>query len=193
MRAKTYTRERILKASYLLLEKEGFRNFTARNVAKQMGISTQPIYLEFKNMKDLKQTLIITIIKDLQKNIFSQVHTGDKLIDLSLNYIYFAKENPKLFTSLFIDDHGGGELIYQYSFDNFKKLVKEMDDYQGYSESALSELHNGLWIVITGIASLMSSGMMDYEKEKIILIVEQAITALVAIRKKGISLKTSCA
>ena len=54
MRRKVYTREHILKAAYELINKEGFGNFTARNIAKQMGISTQPIYLEFENMQDLK-------------------------------------------------------------------------------------------------------------------------------------------
>ena len=54
MRRKVYTREHILKAAYELINREGFGNFTARNIAKHMGISTQPIYLEFENMQDLK-------------------------------------------------------------------------------------------------------------------------------------------
>ena len=56
MRRKVYTKDQILKAAYDVVAKEGFKGFTARNIAKKMGISTQPIYLEFKNMEDLKNT-----------------------------------------------------------------------------------------------------------------------------------------
>ncbi len=59
MRRKVYTKDQILKAAYDVVAKEGFKGFTARNIAKKMGISTQPIYLEFKNMEDLKNTLLI--------------------------------------------------------------------------------------------------------------------------------------
>ncbi len=91
MRRKVYTREHILKAAYELINKEGFGNFTARNIAKQMGISTQPIYLEFENMQDLKNTLVEAVFKDLSENVFPVERTGDKVIDLGLNYIHFAQ------------------------------------------------------------------------------------------------------
>ncbi len=43
MRRKVYTKDQILKAAYDVVAKEGFKGFTARNIAKKMGISTQPI------------------------------------------------------------------------------------------------------------------------------------------------------
>ena len=45
MRRKVYTKDQILKAAYEVISKDGFGKFTARNIAKKMGISTQPIYL----------------------------------------------------------------------------------------------------------------------------------------------------
>ena len=74
MRRKVYTRDYILKSAYELVEKEGFGNFTARNVAKKMGVSTQPIYLEFENMQDLKDTLIDEIFTELKQKVFVQEH-----------------------------------------------------------------------------------------------------------------------
>lgn len=91
MRRKVYTKDQILKAAYDVVAKEGFKGFTARNIAKKMGISTQPIYLEFKNMEDLKNTLLDSIFEQLKENVFPVERTGDKIIDLGLNYIYFAK------------------------------------------------------------------------------------------------------
>ena len=56
-RKKTITREQILAAAYEVVATEGFSRFTARNIASKMKCSTQPIYLEFKNMDDLKTEL----------------------------------------------------------------------------------------------------------------------------------------
>ena len=53
-RKKTITREQILVAAHQVISDKGFSHFTARNIATQMNCSTQPIYLEFKNMDDLK-------------------------------------------------------------------------------------------------------------------------------------------
>ena len=91
MRRKVYTRDYILKSAYELVEKEGFGNFTARNVAKKMGVSTQPIYLEFENMQDLKDTLIDEIFTELKQKVFVQEHTGNKLVDVCINYIDFSQ------------------------------------------------------------------------------------------------------
>ena len=43
MRRKVYTKDQILKAAHEVVLESGFEKFTARNVAKKMGISTQPI------------------------------------------------------------------------------------------------------------------------------------------------------
>ena len=57
-RKKTITRDQILEAAYTVVSTEGFSRFTARNIAAKMNCSTQPIYLEFQNMEDLKMALI---------------------------------------------------------------------------------------------------------------------------------------
>ena len=54
-RKKTITHDQILNAAYDLVVEQGFKSFTARNIAKKMNCSTQPIYLEFKNMAELKR------------------------------------------------------------------------------------------------------------------------------------------
>ena len=44
-------------SAYEVVATEGFSKFTARNIANKMKCSTQPIYLEFKNMDDLRDAL----------------------------------------------------------------------------------------------------------------------------------------
>ncbi|KPG71060.1 TetR/AcrR family transcriptional regulator [Enterococcus sp. RIT-PI-f] len=180
MRRKVYTREHILKAAYELINKEGFGNFTARNIAKHMGISTQPIYLEFNNMQDLKNTLVEAVFKDLSENVFPVVRTGDKLVDLGLNYIHFAQEKHNLYIALFIDDYGGGEMMHEFSSNYFKSLILSEPKYNDLAEDTIEALHNGVWIVVTGIASLMSAGIIAPSEDQIIKVINETIQGVLA-------------
>ncbi len=182
MRHKVYTREHILKAAYEVIAKDGFSNFTARNVAKKMGVSTQPIYLEFKNMQDLKDTLVETVFKDLEKKVFSIEHTGDKLVDVSINYIDFAQKNPKLFMALFVDEYGGGKLMYNFSYRHFSEIIKGQE-YENLPEDYLAALHDGVWIAVTGVAALMASGIIEPTRQQIVGIVQQTIDSILSIKE----------
>lgn len=55
--AKRITGEEIISAAFCVLRESGFAAVNARSVAKKLGCSTQPIYLCFKNMKELKAAL----------------------------------------------------------------------------------------------------------------------------------------
>lgn len=178
MRHKVYTREHILKAAYELIEKDGFSNFTARNVAAQMGVSTQPIYLEFENMEDLKQSLIKTIFDDLTTKVFSVEHTGDKLIDISINYIDFAQNNPRLFMAMYLDEKGGGRTMYDLSYQFFKETILQQEEYKDLTEGYIEALFHGTWIPITGLATLMMSKVIIPTRQQIIAIIEQSVNAV---------------
>ena len=175
MRHKVYTREHILKAAYEVISKEGFSNFTARNIAKKMGVSTQPIYLEFKNMQDLKNTLLQTVYEGLEEKLFSIEHKGDKLVDVAINYIEFSQSHNKLFTALFVEEHGGGSLIYDYSFKHFKRIVAEVPKCADFSEHEIKILHQTLWVSMTGVAALMTSGVIEPTEEQLMVFINKTI------------------
>ncbi|MBV7392452.1 MULTISPECIES: TetR/AcrR family transcriptional regulator [Enterococcus] len=175
MRRKVYTKDQILKAAYEVVEGEGFSGFTARNIAKKMGISTQPIYLEFKNMGDLKNTLLDEICNHLYYDVFPEVRTGDTIIDLGLNYVYFAKEQNNLYNALYVQEYGGGKKMHDFSYKYFRQLVSEHPKYSKLDENHINALHVGSWITVTGIATLMSSGIISPTQDEIVHLLNRAI------------------
>ena len=95
-RKKEIDKQRILDAAYKLAVRGGIESLTARNIAKAVNCSTQPIYLEFKNMQDLRNQVLARISDELKSNTLQQNFTGEPLIDLDLSYLYFAKEHVDL-------------------------------------------------------------------------------------------------
>ena len=48
-------KDQIINAAFDIVREEGFCNLNARAIAKKLGVSTQPIFSNFKNMEDLKR------------------------------------------------------------------------------------------------------------------------------------------
>ena len=55
--ARRISRDEIIDAAVEVLRDGGFSAVNARSVAKKLGCSTQPIYLSFKSMDELKTAL----------------------------------------------------------------------------------------------------------------------------------------
>ncbi|CAI3315204.1 TetR/AcrR family transcriptional regulator [Enterococcus cecorum] len=175
MRRKVYTKDQILKAAHEVVLESGFEKFTARNVAKKMGISTQPIYLEFKNMEDLKRTLLQKIETDLTRKFMSQPLTGDLIVDAPVHYVEFALKKPKLFKALFVDPKGGGPIMYEYSVEFYKELSKQSRRFSKLPKEDFELLHLEAWIVVNGLITMLLAGIITLTREELIELVQQLI------------------
>lgn len=175
MRRKVYTKDQILKAAHEVVLESGFEKFTARNVAKKMGISTQPIYLEFKNMEDLKRTLLQKIQTDLTRKFMSQPITGDLIVDAPVHYVEFALKKPRLFKALFVDPKGGGPIMYEYSVEFYKELSKQSRRFGKLPKEDYELLHLEAWVVVNGLITMLLAGIIKLTREELIELVQQLI------------------
>jgi len=183
-RKKTITRDQILEAAYEVVAKEGFSKFTARNIAAKMKCSTQPIYLEFKNMEDLKQALFKEIFDYLSAEVLPKEQSGDKLVDLGFNYIKFATKEKQLYKALYLEEDLGDNSIQKFSFDYFVELVQQEPEYKDLPEDKLSALYTGFWIIVTGLAALTSANIMKPSDEEITTLLTEAVNNLTSNEDK---------
>ncbi|AYW48208.1 TetR/AcrR family transcriptional regulator [Tetragenococcus osmophilus] len=183
-RKKTITRDQILEAAYEVVAKEGFSKFTARNIAAKMKCSTQPIYLEFKNMEDLKQALLKEIFDYLSAEVLPKEQSGDKLVDLGFNYIKFATKEKQLYKALYLEEDLGDNSIQKFSFDYFVELVQQEPEYKDLPEDKLSALYTGFWIIVTGLAALTSANIMKPSDEEITTLLTEAVNNLTSNEDK---------
>ncbi|WP_461226826.1 TetR/AcrR family transcriptional regulator [Lacticaseibacillus suihuaensis] len=166
-RKKTITRDQILTAAYELVVEEGFKRFTARNIARRMACSTQPIYLEFANMAELRQAVVDQIKQTLTSKL-SRRYTTDPIVDLGLAYINFALDNQALYRAVFVEDHFGIAAMRAYALDH---AIAKLDGYPPATKLSRTQRQNavtGVWIVATGIANLVAPGFIDISPEQMI-------------------------
>ena len=102
---KIITKENILKAGFLIIKEEGDNKLNARNLAKKLSCSTQPIYDSFKNMNVFHEELV-NYVRKFYYGFVSENHNNEKSIYMKYikNYIFFAKEFPNLFKFIFMEN-----------------------------------------------------------------------------------------
>lgn len=184
-RKKEIRRQQILDVAYNLALSEGIESLTARNIAQAGDFSTQPIYLEFKNMEDLRTQILEIISVNLKTKILQKSYTGGALIDLDLSYINFAKEHIDLFSAMFVDGKLGSAIIADTLLNlGIEKFNEEYSEYD-LSEKKIKQVVMANWISATGIAALIINQVATFSEEQIINVLKAQI--LDAINNENLS------
>ncbi|MFY0929495.1 TetR/AcrR family transcriptional regulator [Lactobacillus paragasseri] len=174
-RKKEIDKQRILNAAYKLAVRGGIESLTARNIAKAVNCSTQPIYLEFENMQDLRNQVLARISDELKSNTLQQNFTGEPLIDLDLSYLYFAKEHVDLFRAMFVDGKFGNQMIVDTLMGLGIEKFKQQFDAEQYSDERLKHIVIANWIAATGLATLLINKMANFTQAQMVSVLKAQI------------------
>lgn len=174
-RKKEISKEKILNTAYKMAAKGGIEGLTARNIAKAGHFSTQPLYLEFENMEDLRRQVLEKISTDLRTHILQQKFTGEPLIDLDLSYIDFAQEHVNLFRAMFVDGKFGSKIIADTLMDLGVEKFKEQYPDTEYDEEKINNIVVANWISTTGMAALVVNEIASFNQNQIINVLNAQI------------------
>lgn len=170
----TITKEIIIKTAFEMVRKEGFAVLSARNIAKKIGCSTQPIYWSYKNMDDLKAEICQKALSHLKNTMCQYKKTGNSFLDLGLGYIRIAHTEPALFKAFYMDN------IMQIQMTDIIpenkeviELMKNTEDFKKMSDEEIKNIFFKSWMLVHGIASLVAVWMLVYDEEKILEILNK--------------------
>lgn len=162
---KQITKDMILMAALKLLREEGYEAVNIRSLAKELKCSTQPVYLSFSGMEELRSELIPIAVGEFEK--YMRDISKDGVVRLyDGTYICFAKEEPRLFCFLFMRANAFLE-IKRTLMPIIECSIRElMERYHiCYEEADL--LHDQLWMHAHGIASMIATDFCDWNMEKV--------------------------
>lgn len=161
-------KEDIIKGTIKFIKTNGIENLSARNLAKSIECSTQPLFKQFKNMDDLKQT----VFKDVNKLHKSYLEKGkDKnqipFIGIGLAYVDFAKKEPNLFRFLFLSSNTKCNNILDMVEDaEGKEYIELIKNTTGIPDELSKQLYINIWLIIHGIACMCSTNKKALSEEE---------------------------
>lgn len=166
-KASSITKEIVLNSAFEMVRSEGFNALSARNIARKIGCSTQPIYWIYENMELLKQDVIKKTVDFLNNEISMFQKSGNTFLDAGLGYIHVAFAEPILFKALYVDNILGIKLTDIIPNEMMINAIKNDVCVLNTSDAHLEKIAVKGWIFAHGIASLVATNMMVYDKERI--------------------------
>ncbi len=161
------TRDMIVGAGLAVVRREGAEALNVRRVAAELGCSTQPVMYHFRTMEELRQE-VYAAADALHTQALMQEGEGDvdsPMLAIGLNYLRFAREEPRLFRFLFQTDQfrgqSLGDLLAGPAIAPFTEpLARE----SGLPLPRAETVFRGLFAAVHGLASLLANNAMAWDE-----------------------------
>lgn len=181
------TRDIILEAALGLLREEGMDAVNARNVAKKLGTSTQPIFSHFASMEELREA-ICAYAEHLYNTAMLEAMQGggNGFLEMGLAYIRFARTEKKLFQLLFMFSRLQQEKVSDIagSTEGDDQVIAMIGSMTGLPAVQARKLYSGIWFTTHGIASLVATNGSTMDDTEARAVLGSVFKGLLAVLQK---------
>ena len=190
---KKVSREDILEGALNTLRESGFASVNARSVAKKLGCSTQPIYLSYKNMDELKNELTKRAIQEhsirVKESMKEQNIQWSRYCSYGIGLVRFAKEEKQLFRFLYLEEGQNGK---QQDDIHIPQIIRVIQEDYGYSEEIACQFHRDMTFYSFGIAVMVNKGSLEISIDDLAAAFHReflALTSVYGIPPKQVNVK----
>ena len=162
-----FKREEIVEAAVNLTRRGGVDAVTARGIAGELGVSTQPIFTCFKNMEEAKEEVRIYAEKLCHNYLEKGVEASIPFFGFGMAYIRFAKEEPELYKMLFINPDKKGESMLDTLSGIRSIVINSIEQTYRFNAKESKRLFRDLWLAAHSIATLCVGGICPFSDEEI--------------------------
>ena len=162
-----FTREEMVDAALRVVRQNGIESLTAKALAEELGISTQPVFTCFGTMDTVREEVRAAAGRVYDSYVEEGLRQELPFRGVGTQYIRFAQEEPELYRLLFLTKTEG-------AFDAMEAMKHSQDIVRPFLErtyqiSALDadRYFRDLWLVAHSIATLIVTGGCTYSDEVI--------------------------
>lgn len=164
----TITKENIVKSAVKLINDNGWDALNARSLAKQIGVSTKPLYRIYNNMDEIKKDTLQEIYHQYDEFITSRIDNKKALLTLCIAYVEFANNYKNLFVSLFLSDNLKWKKIEDVFDEKWNQgVIINLVNKHGFTFEDAKELFLHMWLYSNGLATLIATNQIKLDEEKI--------------------------
>lgn len=159
----------IINTAILMVKKYGWNSINARSLAKELGISTKPLYRIYSGMDEIKNELYEAIYKIYDEFITKRIDNKNALVTLCVAYVEFAKENKNLFNCLFLSNNLNWKSIDDVLNEKWNQsTIINLVNKHAYSFEDAKNLFMHIWTYANGLATLIASNDIIIDDKEII-------------------------
>ena len=165
----TLSVEDVVARAKAIVASKGWEELNARGLAKELGISTKPLYRMFKGMDEIKDLVYESIYKFYDEFVTSRIDKDKALITLCVAYIEFAQEHKNLFKTLFLSNNLSWKSIDSVLDEKWNQsAIINLVNKHGYTFDSAKVLFMHIWLYSNGLATLLATNDMRLDSDEIV-------------------------
>ena len=179
------SKDMILEAAFEIVRPEGMEKLSNRELANKLKCSIRPIYYQFENVEEMQKELYIKIEKYFYKFLLdNMVKEIPRYKQVGINYIKFAKQEKKLFQTLFMSDTGlTPDAFVSKDGDDYEEIAKLIKISTNLKDNDIKDFHTKMWICCHGIATLVANDTIKLTDNQIQELLSSQFQALMLLEK----------
>ncbi len=163
------SKEVVVSAAVKMVKKDGWDSLNARSIAKEIGVSTKPLYRLYVGMDELKHDVYEQIYKQYDEFINKRVYNKNALVTLCVAYVEFANENNNLFKCLFLSNNLKWKSIDDVLNEKWNQsTIVNLVNKFGYTFEDAKNTFMHVWLYANGLATLVATNNIRIDSKEII-------------------------
>ena len=178
------TKEDIVNSAFEIVKEKGVEGLNAREVAKRLNCSIQPIFYQFATMEELKKAVYEKIYALYKEYMLSGENTENSYRAMGKSYVRFAKDYPVFFKILFMQQTEMNKDNYAKIDQLGDKIIETGRKFTGLTFEEQKEFHLKVWIFTHGIATLIVTGTIKLNDNEIDELIGSSVRQMLIGYKK---------
>ena len=165
-----YTREEIINRAFEMSRKKGIDAVVARELGKELGTSSSPIFTAFRNMEELQKEVRKVALQEFETYVHDAVNYTPAFKYVGMKMIEFAMKEPKLFQLLYMREHDGSQnydMLVNELGDTVEVCIGIMQKDYGLNRQEAELLFRQVWLHTFGICVLVAGKVCRLSMEEI--------------------------
>ena len=162
------TKDMIIDAAIEVVKQSGFENINARTVSGQLHCSTQPVMYHFSTIEAMKRAVYARVDHLHSEYLMTIPPEQDPVLEIGLNYIRFAVEEPQLFRFLFQSGYAReNSLVEMIDSEELIPVLAAMQEGTGLSMDKTKQVFLTVALFAHGYASIIANNSLEYDEKTV--------------------------
>lgn len=183
-----YTREEIVEKAFEMTRKSGIDAVVARELGKELGTSSSPIFTAFKNMEELHREVRKMAMKEFESYVSDALNYEPAFKYVGMKMIEFAMREPKLFQLLYMREHDGSQtyaMLIDGLGDTVGVCIEIMQKEYALTKEEAEKLFRQVWLHTFGICVLVAGKVCRITPEEISEMLSMEFKGALMLIKSG--------
>ena len=162
-----YTREEMVEAAVRVVRKKGIDALTAKALAGELGVSTQPVFTCFHTIEEAKREVRTAARRMYDSYVEEGLRMTVPFLGVGMQYIHFAKKEPQLYRLLFLMTNEEGNSSVMDALHHSQDLVRESLQQTYHIDAQTADRYfRDMWLVVHSLATLVVAGGCPYSEQE---------------------------